>query len=649
MRKLATFIFLFVALQAIEAHPEGYTPNDSLYKATFQSIKQILEGELLDFKQAVFLTENAYLDGKLDRIWFETNIQMLAILAQEIGRQENLVYGYGDSTNIRRNWGITKLLTESFYLKAKGAKITWHSTQYNFEDPLGEKDWTNTFVSNLILTGKGNCHSLPFLYKILAQEIEAEAYLSLAPSHLYLQIPCRNREKGTYNLELTSKSHPTTGFVMATSYISLETIKSKLYMHKLTLKESIALTLLDLAQGYQKKFPRASEDFILECITTALEYFPNCVNAQLLKVEILAKQYQRIQEQSLLDQLNQTCGWLIENGYDEMPKEMYVDGLTTSNPYTNNQNKYELENGIGQIPYFDAQAPTTGKGRYLEVHTTETLEYIGSVLYNTKTNQVEDIQFYQRVGDLTMNPSLVGRFLSVDPLTSSYPELTPYQFASNTPIQAIDLDGLEAFFIHGTASHPGRWKDKSIAFLKSLTNNETYNSSFAWNAPLTNGLKDREIAALQLAKYVLENRNLDEEITLVGHSHGGNVAILAAKIIYESTGEKVNLITVATPVYEQGKGGKEKAEDPDNPINSRAINDHIHLSNKKDKVSGVWAGKKSRKYSNKTTRQYEINSKEGGHSFVNQALEEVEKLDIKKLSKVPEKKEETPYAEDYEK
>jgi RHS repeat-associated protein len=38
----------------------------------------------------------------------------------------------------------------------------------------------------------------------------------------------------------------------------------------------------------------------------------------------------------------------------------------------------------------------------------------------------------------------LGRFLSVDPLTKEYPELTPYQFASNTPIQAIDLDGLEA-------------------------------------------------------------------------------------------------------------------------------------------------------------------------------------------------------------
>jgi RHS repeat-associated protein len=37
-----------------------------------------------------------------------------------------------------------------------------------------------------------------------------------------------------------------------------------------------------------------------------------------------------------------------------------------------------------------------------------------------------------------------GRFISVDPLTKEYPMLTPYQFASNLPIAAIDWDGLEA-------------------------------------------------------------------------------------------------------------------------------------------------------------------------------------------------------------
>lgn len=37
----------------------------------------------------------------------------------------------------------------------------------------------------------------------------------------------------------------------------------------------------------------------------------------------------------------------------------------------------------------------------------------------------------------------LGRFLSVDPLFKQFPELTPYQFASNRPIDGIDIDGLE--------------------------------------------------------------------------------------------------------------------------------------------------------------------------------------------------------------
>jgi len=41
----------------------------------------------------------------------------------------------------------------------------------------------------------------------------------------------------------------------------------------------------------------------------------------------------------------------------------------------------------------------------------------------------------------------IAKFLSVDPLTKKYPMLTTYQFASNTPIMAIDLDGLEGLIV----------------------------------------------------------------------------------------------------------------------------------------------------------------------------------------------------------
>jgi RHS repeat-associated protein len=44
------------------------------------------------------------------------------------------------------------------------------------------------------------------------------------------------------------------------------------------------------------------------------------------------------------------------------------------------------------------------------------------------------------------NPQ-IAKFLSVDPLSSDFPFLTPYQFASNMPIAAIDIDGLEAVIV----------------------------------------------------------------------------------------------------------------------------------------------------------------------------------------------------------
>jgi len=37
----------------------------------------------------------------------------------------------------------------------------------------------------------------------------------------------------------------------------------------------------------------------------------------------------------------------------------------------------------------------------------------------------------------------LGKFLSVDPLTKSYPSMSPYPYAMNRPIDGIDLDGLE--------------------------------------------------------------------------------------------------------------------------------------------------------------------------------------------------------------
>ena len=57
-------------------------------------------------------------------------------------------------------------------------------------------------------------------------------------------------------------------------------------------------------------------------------------------------------------------------------------------------------------------------------------------------NEVKGEGSQQDYGMRVYDPRL-GKFLSVDPIAKNYPELTPYQFASNRPIDGIDQDGLE--------------------------------------------------------------------------------------------------------------------------------------------------------------------------------------------------------------
>ena len=61
-------------------------------------------------------------------------------------------------------------------------------------------------------------------------------------------------------------------------------------------------------------------------------------------------------------------------------------------------------------------------------------------------NDVKGTGNQQDYGMRIYDPRL-GKFLSTDPLTRAYPWYTPYQFAGNSPIENIDLDGLEPLSI----------------------------------------------------------------------------------------------------------------------------------------------------------------------------------------------------------
>ena len=66
-----------------------------------------------------------------------------------------------------------------------------------------------------------------------------------------------------------------------------------------------------------------------------------------------------------------------------------------------------------------------------------------------KDDEVDNVSGSIYNFDFRTYDARLGRFYSVDPLTKKYPELTPYQFASNTPIWARELEGAEAQYSNG--------------------------------------------------------------------------------------------------------------------------------------------------------------------------------------------------------
>jgi RHS repeat-associated protein len=86
----------------------------------------------------------------------------------------------------------------------------------------------------------------------------------------------------------------------------------------------------------------------------------------------------------------------------------------------------------------------------------------------------------QDYGFRLYNPGL-GRFLSVDPLTESYPWYTPYQFAGNMPIEAIDLDGLEPFkHAYRFANNPN--PKLNLFHADNIINMHNSTSPTSWNS-----------------------------------------------------------------------------------------------------------------------------------------------------------------------
>lgn len=289
------------------------------YDYAFNEIHKMLKGETpLDFKKAVFLTENAFYSNELDYNEFCRQVDEIEIQLNQFMRDKNVV-----NHPMGKQFAIFNYMMEPSKYNGNVKLV------YDFEDLTGQKDWTKMFVTKLLNTKTGNCHSLPYLYKILAEETKAEAYLALGPNHLYIK---HKDDKGQWvNVELTNGTFPRDGWIISSLSITTDAIKAGTYMEPLSLKESVALCLYDLALGYQFQF--GHDDFGLQCCETLLNYFPKCIYAYMVKSEIFSEKRKSLllannnQRNSEISEIEKIITGIYEHidtmGYKDMPKEQY--------------------------------------------------------------------------------------------------------------------------------------------------------------------------------------------------------------------------------------------------------------------------------------------------------------------------------------
>jgi len=225
--------------------------------------------------------------------------------------------------------------------------------------------------------------------------------------------------------------------------------------------------------------------------------------------------------------------------------------------------------------------------------------------FNGKENDNEvkgvgnSVDFGARIYD-----SRLGRWFSVDPLAAKYPSLAPYNFCANNPIVNIDPDGREIFPVHGTWSDNSTWGDLTgiSKATYNLFGDGNYNgNNISWSGG--NYASMRTTAAIKLVNKIIEIRstegyNKSEPITLVGHSHGGNVALEALNMMAEMEEFKdveLNLLTINTPVRDdyqlsekaKGKVNHVNVYDTKDPVQNKGGNSVIVLPDNPSEMKGT--------------------------------------------------------------
>lgn len=310
--------------------------NKRQYEAGFQALAEMLDGRRTQsLPLAVFIVENSYLAGELSFTAFKADLDNLVKLCQGLAGAE------GNQT--ARFIALQQFMTDTVRVSYEGKVVSKHLPyHYDFVDFWGKNDYTKQFITKLLRTNTGQCHSMPLLYKLLADQLGVKSNLSMAPNHSYIQVVGPDGQ--LYSYETTNGHFTTDAFYMTSGYVKTAALKARAYMDTLTFHQTIAYQLTDLAQGYSHYY--GEDAFTEKCATLALKHYPQSIQAHIILHNAALTRFARAykaagsptKEQAMqLPVLKPLWSEIVHSnqalaaiGYEEIPPEQYARWLNSA-------------------------------------------------------------------------------------------------------------------------------------------------------------------------------------------------------------------------------------------------------------------------------------------------------------------------------
>lgn len=264
-----SFITFIFSLQIGTANAQHI--NTDYYDKARQEMTDMLEcRQALSIRRAVFLAEWAYLDGDLD--YDKDFCEPIKKVADYLNRMITVNHWekYKTSKQIA--------LCNFFFYPCSGNSNK--PFEYDFGHEFADDDWRYQLVCRTMKSHKGRCHSLPWAFKLYAEELGANVYVAYAPRHCFIMYKNEDNlfPEDWVNVEVTTQQYHPTWAIKDQFAISDSAVSVGTYLTPLTDIQTIACQLSDLAFGYYHKYNRYDK-FTLKCCDISLNYYPQNPNA----------------------------------------------------------------------------------------------------------------------------------------------------------------------------------------------------------------------------------------------------------------------------------------------------------------------------------------------------------------------------------